>query len=158
LIHAQTATVGRIQSRALVSRILILIISGALWIGIQPVVERFVLSPEGAEERASIWEGSVQIIRDHPLLGVGAGMHGWAYTRYKNRNYDYFYDHVHNDYLQAAAEWGLPAAIVFFGMIISMIWRAGKRCLRAINPVRAGLIAGGIFFPGHCLATYHALR
>ncbi|MGA2262335.1 MAG: O-antigen ligase family protein, partial [Acidobacteriota bacterium] len=144
LIYRRTTGVGKMRSRVLVAGILVLVAAGALWIGIQPVIERFVLLPEGAGGSAATWAGTVQIIRDHPLLGVGAGMHGWAFTRYQDRNPDYFYDHARNDYLEAAAEWGVPGAVVFFGVVLWLAWRAGGACLRSQDPVRAGLIAGGV--------------
>lgn len=134
----------RSYSRILASSIIILVITGALWIGIQPVVERFVLVPKDSEGRTAVWGGTVQMIRDNPWTGVGAGMHGWAFTSYNTLEGAAFYDYAHNDYLQAAAEWGLPAALIFFGTIIIMIWRAGKACLIAEDPVRASLLAGGV--------------
>jgi O-antigen ligase len=134
----------RTGSQVLASGIIILLLAGAFWIGIQPVVERFVKAPNDAAGRKWIWAGTTQMIRDNPILGVGAGMHGWAFTSYQDRNPGTFYDYAHNDYLQAAADFGIPAAIIFFACIIYLIFRSAKACLRASNPIRAALIAGCI--------------
>jgi O-antigen ligase len=142
LLYAWRIGSERTGSRVLASGMIVLLLVGALWIGIQPVVERFVKAPNDAEARSWIWVGTTQIVRDNPILGVGAGMHGWAFTRYQDRNPGIFYDYAHNDYLQAAADFGIPAAIVFFAVIIYLIFRSAKACLRTSNPIRAGLIAG----------------
>jgi len=77
-------------------------------------------------------------------VGVGAGMHGWAFTLYQDRNPGFFYDHAHNDYLEAAAEWGIPAAAAFFIVLFAVVWRAGKACIQSADPARAALLAGGV--------------
>ena len=134
----------RSDSRFLIGGIGTLVVVAALWIGMQPVVERFLMVPEHADDRSGIWVGTVQIIQENPLAGVGGGMHGWAFTRFNDRNPDTFYDYAHNDYLQAAAEWGLPAALIFFGTLFFLVWQAGKACVDSENRIRAGLIAGGV--------------
>jgi O-antigen ligase len=144
LVLRRSAGRRHTHSRPLAAGIALLVVAGALWIGIQPVFERFFKVPEGAVDRTDIWRGTAEIIRDNPLLGVGAGMHGWAFTRYQDRNPGIFYDHAHNDYLEAAAEWGIPAAAVFFVVVFIMIGRAGSACLKSADPARAALIAGGI--------------
>jgi O-antigen ligase len=131
-------------SRVLASGMIVLLLVGAFWIGIQPVVERFIEAPDDAEGRTWIWTKTVQIIQQNPIMGAGAGMHGWAFTSYQDRNPGLFYDYAHNDYLQAAADFGMPAAIVLFTVIIYLIFRSTKACLRASNPIRAGLIAGSV--------------
>ena len=131
----------RSLSRSLAAGTALVIVAGSLWIGIQPVLERFVQVPAGAVDRSSIWRGTGAIIGDNPLMGVGAGVHGWAFTLYQDRNPDTFYDHAHNDYLEAAAEWGVPAAAVFFIAIIIMVWRARGACLAAADPTRAAFLA-----------------
>ncbi|MEJ2080734.1 MAG: O-antigen ligase family protein [Acidobacteriota bacterium] len=130
------------QGRALAAGIGILVVVGALWIGIQPVVERFVQIDRDAVGRTWIFGHTAHMIADHPLLGVGAGMHGWVFTRYQEVNPDIFYDYAHNDYLQGAADWGLPAALVFFGIVFFLVWRAARACVTSYDPARVALLAG----------------
>jgi O-antigen ligase len=142
LMLRRSAGPGRSYPRVLALGLIFLVVAGALWIGIQPVIERAVQAPDDVEARTGIWQGAVRLIRDHPLMGVGAGMYGWARTQDNTFNPDAVYEWAHNDYLHAAAEWGVPAALVFFGTIVFMIWKAGKACVGAEDPLGAGLIAG----------------
>jgi len=144
LLWRHPAGSRRLPSHILAAGIALVFLSGALWIGIQPVFEEFVQVPSGVVDRTSIWRGTGAIIGDHPLVGVGAGMHGWAFTLYQDRNPGFFYDHAHNDYLEAAAEWGIPAAAAFFIVLFAVIWRAGKACIQSTDPARAALLAGGV--------------
>jgi hypothetical protein len=144
LLYMWQFSAEKTGSRILASGMIVLLLVGAFWIGIQPVVERFIEAPDDAEGRTWIWTKTVQIIQQNPIMGAGAGMHGWAFTSYQDRNPGLFYDYAHNDYLQAAADFGMPAAIVLFTVIIYLIFRSTKACLRASNPIRAGLIAGSV--------------
>jgi O-antigen ligase len=144
LLWRHSASSRRSLANILAAGIALLVLSGALWIGIQPVLEKFVQVPSGVEDRAFIWRGTGAIIGDHPLMGVGAGMHGWAFTLYQDRHPGLFYDHAHNDYLEAAAEWGIPAAAAFFIVMFIMVGRAGRTCMQSADPERAALLAGGV--------------
>ena len=144
LLWSHPAGSRRLPAHILAAGIALVLLSGALWIGIQPVFEKFIQVPSNVVDRTSIWRGTGAIIGDHPLLGVGAGMHGWAFTLYQDGNPGYFYDHAHNDYLEAAAEWGIPAAAAFFIVMFALIWRAGKACVQSADPARAALLAGGV--------------
>ena len=131
-------------AKVLAANLVVLITLGALWIGMEPVMERFQLVAPSAVDRASIWEVTYKIIAEYPWIGAGAGMHGWLFKRYQDRNPTLFYDYAHNDYLQAAADWGIPAALIFFGVLLFLVFRAGKACLTATDPIRMGLLAGGV--------------
>lgn len=56
------------------------------------------------DARLELWTLSLRSIRAHPLLGIGP-MH-FAYS------YNGIAAHPHNFWIQLAAEWGLPAAII----------------------------------------------
>ena len=131
-------------TKVLALNLAVLVTLGAFWIGMEPVIERFELVAPSAVDRAGIWKVPSQIIAEHPWVGVGAGMHGWVFKHHQDRNPETFYDYAHNDYLQAAAEWGIPAAVVFFGVIFFLVFRAGKACVAATDPTRMGLLAGGV--------------
>ncbi len=59
--------------------------------------------------RDVIWSQTVQMIADHPWLGVGP-MH---YSYYPNG----IGAHPHNSILQIVAEWGIPAALLFVSVV-----------------------------------------
>ncbi|SHK02481.1 O-antigen ligase [Desulfatibacillum alkenivorans DSM 16219] len=65
--------------------------------------------------RLDIWANTLAMIKEHPLLGVGMGSHKVLYPIYSRRakvegvfSEESQLSNVHNDYLQIAAELGLP--------------------------------------------------
>jgi O-antigen ligase len=72
------------------------------------------------EGRYYHWGNTLVMIREHPLLGVGPGNFQVAYPLYcRSFAYDPFMNYrtrikkAHNDYLQLAAECGIPALFFF---------------------------------------------
>ena len=90
--------------------------------------------------RPQIFASAIQVIKTHPLLGVGlgafrahapAGPQGWVAT------------HAHNAYLQYATDVGIPAALVFV-TLLARILAMSVRNLRAIGRLPGyGFIALG---------------
>ena len=66
------------------------------------------------------WGNSLMIIKEHPVLGVGLGNWRFNYPLYYKSfapdptfNYNVQVRKTHNDYLQLAAECGIPALVLF---------------------------------------------
>ncbi len=76
-------------------------------IGIKPVLERFTLESILREARPRFYDLTLDMIRDHPLFGTGAGTYIYAYTRYERQDLGGILHHAHNDYLETLAEMGL---------------------------------------------------
>lgn len=71
-----------------------------------------------AEElRINLWNAAERMIRDAPLLGLGLGTFENAYPLYAQNFYPFVMDKAHNDFLELAAGWGLPAAIAWLSAI-----------------------------------------
>src|SRR5262249_51159999 len=68
-------------------------------------------------DRMSLWKGSLQMIRDHPFLGVGAGNWRLVAPRYEMpceltiQGKVIVPDKAHNVYVQCAAEKGIGALL-----------------------------------------------
>lgn len=76
----------------------------------QSVIGRFVA-----------WEASWEAFKDHPLLGVGPDNFQAVYRRYSETPEVF---HVaHNAALQLLSESGLPALLLFLGLIGTALWR-----------------------------------
>jgi O-antigen ligase len=62
-----------------------------------------------------------RMVRDHPLFGVGPERVGVEFTDYyEGTNIDvFYYGHLHNNYMQIAAERGLPA-------LAALLWLMGR--------------------------------
>jgi len=75
-------------------------------------------------DRLKIWDGALKIIREAPLLGVGAGNFDLAFQRYKFPRENVFparyylsANFAHNEFLQLGAEMG----IIGLGLVLVML-------------------------------------
>lgn len=70
----------------------------------------------------------VQMVRDHPLTGVGLGMVPRLYPLYRKDDAPRWQvPHLHNNFLQLAAERGLPALGAYLWLLVAFFattWRA----------------------------------
>jgi len=117
----------------------------SVWVGLDPVLERFedLDRPETLEaSRLGVWRDSVAIIRDYPLAGTGLGTYRWANRRYQSSRFHLVSDHAHNDYLEFAAEIGIPAALLLFLGLWVLEIRVAMRAL-SLRSVRERILAAG---------------
>jgi putative inorganic carbon (hco3(-)) transporter len=85
-----------------------------------------------SEMRLALWESTLAMVMDHPLLGIGWGAYWMVYP-----NYDFYINdaavvivHAHNMYLNFAAEIGVFGFLSFMVFFFGTLWRAlffGKR-------------------------------
>ncbi len=117
-------------------------------IGFEDLTSRFLHIDQGMAGRVELWKDGWKIVQDHPLTGTGLGSYPEASRAYQNAfGPERRAVHAHNDYLETAAELGLPAACV----LIAGIW--GLWCRRAfflwraratMDPDRLLLAAGSL--------------
>ncbi|MBZ0295356.1 MAG: O-antigen ligase family protein [Anaerolineae bacterium] len=105
--------------------------------------------------RLYMWQASLEIVRDHPLTGVGMNMYRTRVVRdqypvpgYENR----VLPHTHNEMLQLGTDLGVPGLILFVALVAVVgymtwvCWRSGDAMARAVSvSMAAGLLAHGIF-------------
>ncbi|HKS82975.1 MAG TPA: O-antigen ligase family protein [Candidatus Acidoferrales bacterium] len=124
-------------------------VAGTAWLGAGPVVRHFqALSRDdpierGSEGRRALWADTVQLIWSRPWTGSGLGCFEIAFTRFQSVELDYTLDHAHNDYLEFAAELGIPAATLLFAMLF---WIAARS-------LQAGLLARSSLSRAHALGV-----
>ncbi len=94
--------------------------------------------------RAELVRSSVQMVRERPLTGFGLGTWSDAYPAYARFDDGRFVNQAHNDWIQWAAEGGLPFLAIMLAIAISSV-RPALRSLWGI-----GLLA--VFL--HCLLDY----
>ena len=104
-----------------------LVVGGVVWIGMDVIFQRY---SELVGENALVKEGRVVVYRDtlrmiiaHPF-GVGINNYEDRFREYQTYKPELLFDHAHNDYLETAAEWGTPIAIVFWTLIGFVFVRA----------------------------------
>ena len=78
-----------------------------------------------ARQRLQIWKVAAKIISEHPVAGVGVGAYPPTHQRYARSSE---FNRIargardpHSTLVQVAAESGIPGAILFIGMIVSLV-------------------------------------
>lgn len=104
-----------------------------VWIGLQPVLERY-MRPNPFAGRVDMWRETLAVIRQSPVAGVGMGALVAAIPAVQTADLNLEIDHAHNDYLEYAAEIGVPAALAVFASFFWVFWRN----LRALYRRRGG--------------------
>jgi O-antigen ligase len=111
------------------------IVGLSVWIGSDPVITRFETLGDQynhpGQDRLSIWRDTLHLIRRDPLLGSGFGTFAVVYPSVQTAFLSHLVDYAHCDYLQIAAELGVPGAILLFGAIFWILGLAVRHCSRA---------------------------
>lgn len=78
-------------------------------------------NPEWPGSRLFIWERSFEMVADHPFIGVGPGNFDQEYKQRLAPDITdcFWYQHAHNDFLEAAVRSGIPGAATF-----GLVWVA----------------------------------
>lgn len=93
---------------------------------LQQVATRTVVDPTSS--RLALWQSALQMIVDHPLLGVGP-LHFAHYGRHVMNG-----AHPHSWVLQIGAEWGIPALLCLTGVLVMAL----RALLRTGRMIKAG--------------------
>ena len=94
------------------------------------------------DARAQIWISAVEVIKEHPVLGVGTGdvkdalMEKYIqYNFYKSQEYRF---NAHNQFLQIMVTFGLAGFAIFLTFLASIFWMSWKK--RSVLLFAFGLI------------------
>ncbi len=108
------------------------IVGSMFLVGSEGLVQNFAQvqtetqSEQQASERFSrrnIWRATSELIREHPLLGVGLGAFQFAYTRYDQSSGAQRVEQTHNDYLQILADAGIVGGVLALTFILLLFGR-----------------------------------
>lgn len=75
--------------------------------------------------RFEIWRAGLRMVRRHPLVGVGPDNIPEVYLLYLARGEQPergYHDHMHDDFLQFAAERGLPCLVAWVWLMLALFW------------------------------------
>lgn len=107
------------------------------------------IRPGANQSRIVMWRTGLEMIRAHPLLGVGPERAGPLFAQFQPADVEElppgFYGHLHNVYIHYAAERGIPAALItlwLFAQILSDMRRGLSRLPRGPDDRRFLLQAG----------------
>jgi O-antigen ligase len=104
----------------------------------RPLVEEILTIKQASQDasiqsRVLVWRKTVDMIRDHPILGTGPGTYSMMFTRYQPPGFTSRYFMAHNDYLHFISEVGIPIIVVMVWMIIRFYHRG---ITKLANPSR----------------------
>jgi O-antigen ligase len=110
---------------------------------------------ETLEDRMRPVRDAVAMLRERPWTGFGGGAFYNAFTRYKVESAPDPYNHAHNDYVEIAADVGLPGLLLLAGVVLLTAVRAFRLMQDGSSPHARGVAAGvGM---GLLCALLHAL-
>jgi O-antigen ligase len=102
------------------------------------------------DARQQMWTTAMHMIAAAPFLGLGLGTYPAAYPLYTDATLPFIIDHAHNDYLELAAGWGLPAAFLWWSALLLVIWTCARgvfqRKRNRIYPILAVAVAVQVGF------------
>lgn len=140
---------------ALVFALLVITITGTLWMGGAPLADRLEtvsgeLNPEAATaadstgaSRLDIWRSTLNLIKARPLTGSGLGAYWIAISQYHEGSGALSPQQAHNDYLELAAGGGLIGVLLLLWFIFLLINRARVQ-LRTPDRFRRGACFGAL--------------
>jgi putative inorganic carbon (HCO3(-)) transporter len=140
--------VGRRISRGIVgfffSILLIDILTIGNIFGIHSVAEEIWQTSVATEtSRIDVGRDTLNMIRDYPLTGTGAGSFASTLPLYDSGNIGFWhYKYAHNDYLQFAGEFGLPGLAMLAGIVLLSLWHAARAQLIPNDQMTSGMGCG----------------
>lgn len=126
---------------------------GVSWVGGEPVVSNFQnaaadFSQQEMENntntsRKEIWSATWQMIKAHPLAGIGFSGYWIGITRYHHASGEITPQQAHNDYLELMASGGLigVALMAWFGF---SVMKRTRQNLRSADPYRRAACLGAL--------------
>jgi len=98
--------------------------------------------PSENQTRLNLWQTSINMSKDSPLIGIGEDNFDYYFDRYKVEGYYDVTVHPHNDYLTILVSSGIPGLIAFLS-IWFVILRAGFKAHKySSNPFLQELALG----------------
>ncbi len=98
------------------------LIVGSLF-GLEKVKQRLIDTSAQQESRDQVVIWGVDIIKDYPLTGTGAGSFYSIFPSYTQSDVG-AYDHAHNEYLQFTIESGIPATLLLAAAVIYCLYQS----------------------------------
>lgn len=136
---------------ALIAALALAVVVGSVWLGGDPLVNRLEtvsseFRPEALDSRIrvrrlEIWRATWQLIKDHPVAGVGFGGYWAALPEYYDTSGSWTVRQAHNDYLELLASGGVIGAGLGLWFGFSFLKRAGKQ-LQSLDPFRRAACYG----------------
>jgi O-antigen ligase len=159
---------GLSRKRVILGRailVVILLIGGAVtvvFVGGDPLAGRIETIPNELDRktaetfalRQNIWGATWQLIKEHPIAGVGFGGYWLAISRYHRASGEFTPQEAHNDYLELLASGGVIALAIAVWLVLSFV-RLTRGALRVAETADRALILGAV--TGMLTVAVHSL-
>jgi O-antigen ligase len=122
---------------------------GVLWTGGEKLTEKFQTSEMGADESAAnvkrlrLWHFTGELVKDHPITGVGFGAYWLAISQYQESSGQLLAYQAHNDYLDLLASGGIIGAMLAAWFVFALI-RAVRPGLQSRDAFRWSACIGAV--------------
>ncbi len=100
------------------------------------------LERSGYSSRPAIFSTAMVVLRAHPIIGVGGGAFSWYSAGAWEGGWLL---HAHNVLLTYACEFGIPAAVTYAVLLLSVIGLAFRNMRRLVRVPGYGFLAQGTF-------------
>ena len=108
------------------------------WFGFRQLLVRLEQTVPGGEERVEYLGPGLQYLGDFSLTGSGGGSWYGVFPNYQPQSIRGLVDHAHNDYLEFAAELGLPALLALGVLVLASAWQAWRVQRERRHPLYRG--------------------
>ena len=122
------------------------------------------INVEGVSSRFPAWVNTIEMIKEHPITGVGIGQWPEAYPMYYDRKMkDIFFnekvrlERLHNDYLEIFANFGLAGYVFLLWLaylVVVRVWKIVKNVNHEYRLLALGLGLGLIGFSIVALVSF----
>jgi O-antigen ligase len=103
--------------------------------------------------RMLLWANAARMIAAEPFTGWGLGTYQIVYPVFSKTTLPLVMDKAHNDYLELAAGWGIPAAMLWWGALVWLVWI----CLRGVIERRRNRLLPALAVGTSILVGIHSL-
>jgi O-antigen ligase len=116
-----------------------LVIVGS-WFGVEKLAKRVQeTTMQDVQEREEPPEAAMKLIRDFPMFGAGPGSFYLAFPPYRTEKITAFFDHAHNDYVEFAAESGVPGLAILGLLVVLSVGAALRAQWERRDPLMRGM-------------------
>ncbi len=126
--------------------LVLVLVGGAVLFGGEEALSRMVGTvsmDDPTTGRAHFWGVTLDIIRNHPVMGSGLGSYGVAFTQYDTRGGAFRLEQAHNDYLQVISDAGIIGAVLAIFFIVTL-FRMGFARRETDDLFRRGVATGAL--------------
>lgn len=150
--------VSRIQTRRIwvVAGFLTVVAAYLLYLGIDPVIDRFYQTDVSKEQRLIVWQSTLSAYKDFWLTGSGLGTFIDVFNLYSPAAVKSIFDHAHNDYLEFMVETGaigMALFVTFSGLLLAPLAKTNFQGKRGM--IRIALIASILSIMMHSIFDFN---